>query len=65
MKVEMRALESIKPYEKNAKKHDQTQHSTSILNRMDIQGFICYRNRILQSILSRKKEKHISNFQVA
>lgn len=25
MKVEMRALESIKPYEKNAKKHDQTQ----------------------------------------
>lgn len=25
MKVEMRALDSIKPYEKNAKKHDQTQ----------------------------------------
>lgn len=25
MKVEMRALNSIKPYEKNAKKHDQTQ----------------------------------------
>lgn len=25
MKVEMRALDSIKPYEKNEKKHDQTQ----------------------------------------
>lgn len=25
MKVEMRALDTIKPYEKNAKKHDQTQ----------------------------------------